>query len=264
MRTFRSALLAAIALLPTVASAQMPPPDQNRPSPRFDRRDQTPSQADAPQPGPVARPDRPQGGWRGEGREFRGRDFDRRGDGERRGFAPGEPTPDRPDRWSPNGPGGQGGYSGRDRDRSPDRSERDDRPDLNDRGRWNGLDRWTDRNRWGNGRNLADRRGWDDRRGFSDWRNDRRYDWRGWRDRNRSLFRGPRYVAPRGYAYRPFSIGFRLDPFFYGRGYWLDDPYQYRLPPAYGPYRWVRYFDDVLLVDVNSGIVVDAINQFFW
>jgi hypothetical protein len=36
------------------------------------------------------------------------------------------------------------------------------------------------------------------------------------------------------------------------------------LPPAYGPYRWVRYYDDVLLVDIRSGYVVDMINNFFW
>ena len=32
----------------------------------------------------------------------------------------------------------------------------------------------------------------------------------------------------------------------------------------YGPYRWVRYYDDVLLVDVYSGEVVDVIYDFFW
>jgi hypothetical protein len=36
------------------------------------------------------------------------------------------------------------------------------------------------------------------------------------------------------------------------------------LPPVYGPYRWVRYWDDALLVDVRSGRVVDVIHNFFW
>ena len=31
-----------------------------------------------------------------------------------------------------------------------------------------------------------------------------------------------------------------------------------------GPYRWVRYYDDVLLVDIYSGEVVDVIHDFFW
>ena len=46
--------------------------------------------------------------------------------------------------------------------------------------------------------------------------------------------------------------------------YWLNDPWQYRLPPAYGPYRWVRYYNDALLVDIYSGQVVDVIYGFFW
>ncbi|WP_342449817.1 RcnB family protein [Sphingomonas jejuensis] len=36
------------------------------------------------------------------------------------------------------------------------------------------------------------------------------------------------------------------------------------MPPAYGSYRWVRYYDDALLVDVRSGYVVDVIYDFFW
>ena len=38
----------------------------------------------------------------------------------------------------------------------------------------------------------------------------------------------------------------------------------YRLPPAWGPYRWVRYWDDALLVDTRTGMVVDVIYSFFW
>ena len=51
---------------------------------------------------------------------------------------------------------------------------------------------------------------------------------------------------------------------YYQPDYWLDDPWQYRLPPVYGPYRWVRYYDDALLVDIYSGQVVDVIDNFFW
>jgi len=103
--------------------------------------------------------------------------------------------------------------------------------------------------------------------GFSrEWRQDRRYDWQGYRNQNRSIFRAQRYVAPRGwgYGYRRFSVGLRLPNFFFDQQYWIDDPWEYRLPPAYGPYRWVRYYNDVLLIDLRSGIVVDAIPDFFW
>ncbi|WP_294005263.1 RcnB family protein [Sphingomonas sp.] len=96
------------------------------------------------------------------------------------------------------------------------------------------------------------------------WRNNSSYDWQRYRDRNRSIFRFGSYYDPYGYGYRRFSIGFNLWPSYYGSSYWLNDPWRYRLPPAYGPYRWVRYYDDALLVNIYSGQVVDVINNFFW
>jgi hypothetical protein len=100
----------------------------------------------------------------------------------------------------------------------------------------------------------------------NDWRGDRRYDWRGYRDQNRGRFHAQRYVPPRGFGwgYRSFSIGYQLDRFFYAPSYWVNDPWEYRLPPVYGPYRWVRYYNDVLLVDIDTGEVVDVIQNFFW
>ena len=96
------------------------------------------------------------------------------------------------------------------------------------------------------------------------WRNDRNYDWRHYRDRNRSIFRLGRYYDPYRYGYRRFSIGFSLFPSYYRSNYWLNDPWMYRLPPAYGPYRWVRYYDDALLVNIYTGQVVDVEYNFFW
>jgi len=79
------------------------------------------------------------------------------------------------------------------------------------------------------------------------------------------LFRAGRYYSPyRSYNYSRVNIGFFLDSGFYGNRYWINDPWQYRLPEVYGPYRWVRYYDDVLLVDIYSGEVVDVIHDFFW
>lgn len=99
----------------------------------------------------------------------------------------------------------------------------------------------------------------------NDWRRDRRYDWRGYRNEHREVFRAGRYYAPfSGYYYRPLSIGFYLDQAFFGQDYWIGDPEYYRLPPAYGPYRWVRYYDDVLLVNIYNGEVVDVIRGFFY
>ena len=97
-----------------------------------------------------------------------------------------------------------------------------------------------------------------------DWRNDRRYDWSNHRSRYRSLFRLGRYYDPYSWGYRRFSIGYSLWPNYYGSNYWLNDPWTYRLPPAYGPYRWVRYYDDAVLVNIYTGRVADVIHNFFW
>ena len=148
------------------------------------------------------------------------------------------------------------------RDRRDDRGDwRRDRRD--DRGDWR-QDRRDDRRDWRQDR-RADRRDWRrdwDRNG---WRNDRRYDWSSWRYRNRSLFRLSPYYSPyRNHRYSRFSIGLFLEPLFFSQRYWLSDPYQYRLPYAPPGTQWVRYYNDVLLVDTYSGEVVDVIYDFFW
>lgn len=122
----------------------------------------------------------------------------------------------------------------------------------------NGGDQWHNRSRFDNDGRFD--------RWNSDWRRDRRYDWRGYRSHNRDFYRLPRYANPYGYSYgyRRFSVGIFLDSLFYNDSYWIDDPFEYRLPAAYGPYRWVRYYDDVLLVDLSNGRVVDVIHDFFW
>ena len=79
------------------------------------------------------------------------------------------------------------------------------------------------------------------------------------------MFRLGRYYAPyRNYSYRRIGIGFSLDSAFFGNRYWINDPYSYRLPQVYGPYRWVRYYDDVILVNIYTGQTVDVIHDFFW
>lgn len=98
------------------------------------------------------------------------------------------------------------------------------------------------------------------------WRGNQNYDWRSYRSRYGSLYQAPGYYDPFGsaYGYRRYSVGFSLGRQYYSSGYIINDPWRYRLPPATGSYRWVRYYDDVLLVDVFSGRVVDVIYNFFW
>ncbi|KPP80600.1 MAG: RcnB family protein [Erythrobacter sp.] len=103
-------------------------------------------------------------------------------------------------------------------------------------------------------------RRWDRR-----WRNDNRFGWRNYRRAHRQHFRLGRYYAPfRAHRYSRIGIGWQLDRLFFQPRFFINDPWAFRLPPVYGPYRWVRYYDDVLLVDVHSGQVVDVIYDFFW
>ena len=169
------------------------------------------------------------------------------------------------------------GYDGRNRsddsnrnwERGRERSVERSRVDSNrswDRGRERSIERNRDDNR-----NNRSGYSWgrdNDNRGNSwnqGWRNDRRYDWRGHRDRYRNYYSPGRYSSPyRGHSYRRYGIGINIGSAFFGSRYWISDPSYYRLPPAYGSYRWVRYYDDVLLIDLRTGRVVDAIHDFFW
>ena len=221
-----------------------------------------------------------------------------------RGITPPPPTADRnnatPDRgriqgsWQANGGrdrdnnDARNGNWNRDRDRESngrdngwngirDRNDRDNnwnrhRDERDNNWRGNDNRNWNDnRGNWNNGRPgarppIANR--WDGVRRWDNngWRNDRRYDWRDWRNSHRSIFRLPSYRPPYGWnrSYSRFSIGIYLDSILFGQDYWIDDPWTYRLPPVYGPLRWVRYYDDALLIDIRDGYVVDVIYDFFW
>ena len=147
------------------------------------------------------------------------------------------------------------------RDRTTQYERRD-----NDRD-WRNDRRDNDRN-WRNDR--RDNRTYRDARGNYQqwnrtWRNDNRYDWQRYRSYNRNAYHLRPYYSPyRNYSYRRLSIGFYLDPLFFGQDYRIGDPGYYRLPAVYGPYRWVRYYDDALLVNIYTGEVEDVIYDFFW
>ena len=149
---------------------------------------------------------------------------------------------------------------------------RDDRRGDNRRDDRRGNDRWNDGDRrWGGnaavGRRYDDRTRWSSQRRWDNgWRQDRRYDWRSYRSHYSDRYRVGRYHAPRGwnYGYSRYSIGIVLNSLLFSNSYWINDPWSYRLPPAYGTLRWVRYYDDALLVDIRDGYVVDVIHDFFW
>lgn len=99
----------------------------------------------------------------------------------------------------------------------------------------------------------------EDRQDRRDWRGD---DWRGYRQANRHIYSRGHWRAP--FAYRTFRPGLTIGVNYYSPNYFISDPYRYRLPYARPGLRWVRHYDDVLLVDVRRGIVVDVIRNFYW
>ncbi|GGE18897.1 hypothetical protein GCM10011529_26730 [Polymorphobacter glacialis] len=149
---------------------------------------------------------------------------------------------------------------GRGDDRRDDRREwRDDRRDewrderRDDRSDYRRDVRDDRRDYWRDARD--DRR--DDRR---DYRNDYRRDYR-W---SGNRYRGPAYMHPRGYGYRSWGVGYRVPQAYYGDRYWIGNPGQYRLPPAYRGTRWVRVGPDALLISRINGQVLQAVRGLYW
>ncbi|MDE2302020.1 MAG: RcnB family protein [Sphingomonadales bacterium] len=157
----------------------------------------------------------------------------------------------------PSGPQGQGGWRGaQGNGQQPQGQWQGGRGYRGQQGQWQGGQQ----GQWQGARGGDGGARWD-----HGWRQDRRYDWRDWRDENRDAFHVGRYFPPyRDWYYQRLAIGALLDPGFYAQDYWVDDPGDYHLPPAYGPYQWVRYYNDALLVNVYDGEVVDVIYDFFW
>ncbi len=79
-------------------------------------------------------------------------------------------------------------------------------------------------------------------------------------DRRRS-----QYVAPyRGWRYSAVRPGFQLRSAFYGSRYYISDPSQYRLPRVGRFQRWIRYGDDLVLVNVRNGRVLQVIRNRYY
>lgn len=95
-------------------------------------------------------------------------------------------------------------------------------------------------------------------------RQELREDWRDYRRTHRNVYHRPAYVGPRGYAYRPIAAGHRFQPAYYGNRYVVNDYRTYRLPAPSRNARWVRYGNDVALVNMNNGRVLQVYDRFFW
>ncbi|MGH6989355.1 MAG: RcnB family protein [Stellaceae bacterium] len=76
-------------------------------------------------------------------------------------------------------------------------------------------------------------------------------------------YRGRPYVQPRGWFSRHWAFGMVLPRLFWTQHYWIADYADFGLAnPPYG-YVWVRYDNDALLVNVESGEILQAVYGLF-
>lgn len=99
-----------------------------------------------------------------------------------------------------------------------------------------------------------------------DWRQHRAIDPGLW-ERNFSAtrrFRWQPYHRPDGWYYRRWAFGMVLPTIFWTRNYWITDYWMFDLMnPPYG-YVWVRYGDDALLVNVQTGLILRVVYSVFY
>jgi Ni/Co efflux regulator RcnB len=135
----------------------------------------------------------------------------------------------------------------------------------NDNRRFENDNRREDNNRrvQNNDRRFDNDRGRDVGRNFNYERDPRAG--RDFRFRGRTFVsvRAPRFVYPRGYSYRRWSIGALLPLFFLSAPYYVDWDYIGLPPPPPGT-AWVRYGPDALLVDQYTGRVIDEAYGAFY
>ncbi len=84
------------------------------------------------------------------------------------------------------------------------------------------------------------------------------------------VFRAPHryrigmWHAPRGFYYRRFGIGERVPAVLLVSSYFLNDYYDYGLEDPDDGYVWVRDGDDAVLVDEDTGEVIEVEYDVFY
>jgi Ni/Co efflux regulator RcnB len=142
-------------------------------------------------------------------------------------------------------------------DHREDRHERDHADMRHDRGEMHGDHRDFRGDRHDFRGDRGDFRG--DRQGF---RHDRREAWQDNRGIHPDYYRRGNWNAP--FRYRSFAIGGVVPGSYWGSRYYVNDWQRFRLPrPQYGFYRYVRHYDDILLINTRSGRVVRVYRGFY-
>lgn len=102
----------------------------------------------------------------------------------------------------------------------------------------------------------------DERRDVREARQEYREDWQDYRKDHRNVFRGQRFNAP--FKYRTFNTGVRLNSGYYAPRYYVNNYSTYRLRAPGVNQRYVRHYNDLLLVNVRNGVVVRSYRNFYW
>ncbi len=102
----------------------------------------------------------------------------------------------------------------------------------------------------------------EERRDVRDARREVREDWRDYRQSHRNVYARGNWRAP--FRYNQWNNGARIDARYYGSRYYINDPQRYRLAPRGPNLRYVRHYDDVLLVNIRTGRVQQVYRNFFW
>ena len=95
-------------------------------------------------------------------------------------------------------------------------------------------------------------------------RNETNRDWQDYRRTHRHVFDRSAYVAPRGYRYHPVAVGATLNRAYWGPHYRVANYSTYRLPYPGRHRAYVRYGNEVLLINTYNGRVLAVYNDFFY
>ncbi|MGD0192441.1 MAG: RcnB family protein [Rhizomicrobium sp.] len=72
------------------------------------------------------------------------------------------------------------------------------------------------------------------------------------------------YRAPAGYAYRRWSYGEHLPAIYYAQDYWIPNYWNFGLAWAPDGCEWVRFGPDAILVDIDTGEVIQVVYGVFY
>lgn len=86
----------------------------------------------------------------------------------------------------------------------------------------------------------------------------------GYRGRMISRVRVAPFIYPQGHSYRRWVVGGVLPPIFLVSAYFYADWATLGLAPPEPGFQWVRYGPDLLLVNTDTGAVVDVVYGAFY